>query len=62
MIPHLCFDVLDGVDYWLPLTLNPTSYVNTLVFDAVAPGGEIRVTFSPVNSQSTYHTDVPYSI
>lgn len=58
-IDHLYFDVLNGHDYWLPLTLNTNSHINTLVFDAVAPGGDIRVTFSPINTKSTYQTDIP---
>lgn len=59
MINHLCFDVLNGHDHWLPLILKPGCAVNTLIFDAVAPGGDIRVTFSPINTQSTYQTDIP---
>jgi len=58
MIADLCFDVLNGDEYWLPLTLNAANHINTLIFDAVAPGGEIRVTFSPINAKSTYHTDI----
>jgi hypothetical protein len=30
-----------------------------LIFDAVAPGGDIRVTFSPINKKSTYQTYIP---
>ncbi|CAF1559452.1 unnamed protein product, partial [Didymodactylos carnosus] len=59
MINHLCFDVLNGHDYWLPLTLNTGNSINTLIFDAIAPGGDIRVTFSPINTKSTYQTDIP---
>ncbi|CAF3380598.1 unnamed protein product, partial [Rotaria sp. Silwood2] len=59
MIDHLCFDVLNGHDYWLPFTLNSSHRVNTLIFDAVAPSGDIRVTFSPINTKSTYQTDIP---
>ncbi|CAF4075798.1 unnamed protein product, partial [Rotaria sp. Silwood1] len=54
MIANLCFDVLNGHDYWLPLTLNATDRINRLIFDAIAPGGDIRVTFSPINTKSTY--------
>ncbi len=43
----------------MPLTLNSDNRVNTLIFDVVAPGGDIRVTFSPINTQSTYQTDIP---
>ncbi|CAF3933683.1 unnamed protein product [Rotaria sordida] len=59
MIANLCFDVLNGHDYWLPLTLNTSNRINTLIFDAVAPGGDIRVTFSPINTKSTYRTNIP---
>ncbi|CAF1499726.1 unnamed protein product, partial [Rotaria sordida] len=59
MIANLCFDVLNGHDYWLPLTLNTSNRINTLIFDAVAPGGDIRVTFSPINTKSTYQTNIP---
>lgn len=59
MIDHLCFNVLNGHDYWLPVILDKNSHVNTLVFDAVAPGGDIRATFSPINNTSTYQTDIP---
>ncbi|CAF1249634.1 unnamed protein product [Adineta steineri] len=59
MINHLCFDVLNGHDHWLPLILNTGNPVNTLIFDAIAPGGDIRVTFSPTNTQSTYQTNIP---
>lgn len=58
MIKHLCFDLLNGHDYWLPLTLNASKHVNTLIFDAVAPSGDIRVTFSPLKIKSTYQTDM----
>ncbi|CAF1102790.1 unnamed protein product [Didymodactylos carnosus] len=62
MINHLCFDVLNGHDYWLPLTLNTGNSINTLISDALisdAPGGDIRVTFSPINTKSTYQADIP---
>lgn len=41
MIDHLSFNILNGHDYWLPFILDTNSHVNTLVFDAVAPGGDI---------------------
>jgi hypothetical protein len=59
MIPHLCFEILNGDDYWLPFTLNTANHINTLMFDALAPGGDIRVTFSPTNTKSTYQTSIP---
>ncbi|CAF4958711.1 unnamed protein product, partial [Rotaria sp. Silwood1] len=59
MIANLCFNVLNGHDYWLSLTLNTTDRINRLIFDAIAPGGDIRVTFSPINTKSTYQTNIP---
>ena len=59
MIAHLCFEILNGHDYWLPFTLITTTRFNTLIFDALAPGGDIRITFSPENTKSTYQTNIP---